>query len=214
MTAPNTDWHRFAFIALGTTLALLISVGLINYAVDPQWTFLRDTEWARYQRGFDERQQKTNALTFLSADRDGIILGNSRVTYMSVANFPGRAYNFATSSMTPDEYLAYAQFLTQRSGAEPKRFVLGESFVATHASALRTASAPQFYIDRAMTPLYRYRSLISLDLLRQSIETVQRNRSKQRHKSYVRVAGDISHKQMVLPRPATALKAQIEANRR
>ena len=63
-----------------------------------------------------------------------------------------------------------------------------------------------------MRPLYRYRSLISLDLLRQSIETIQRNREKQWHKSYVRVGGDISHKQMALPRPATALKARIEAN--
>ena len=99
MTVPNSHWRGFAFIALGTTFTLLLGVGLINYAVDPQWTFLRDTEWARYQRGFDERQQKTNALTFISPERDGIILGNSRVTYMSVANFPGRTYNFATSSM-------------------------------------------------------------------------------------------------------------------
>ena len=78
---------------------LIVPIPLLNYLVDPYWCFDHEILIGRYQAGFDERQQKTNFLTFNKGAFDTLILGSSRLTYTDTRDVPGRAFNFATSKI-------------------------------------------------------------------------------------------------------------------
>ena len=104
-------WRRRILMIIGMAFLVCFFVALPNYIVDPFWCFQHSILFGRYQTMFDERQQKTNYLAFREVDFDTVILGNSRVTYMDPRNVPGRAFNYAVSSMQLYEYLPYLQFV-------------------------------------------------------------------------------------------------------
>ena len=162
---------------------------------------------------FDERQQKTNYLAFREVDFDTVILGNSRVTYMDPRNVPGRAFNYAVSSMQLYEYLPYLQFVADRSASPINTIILGMGFTQTSLNKHLSYDSPEKYISRATSAGFRYKSLLNIDLLRHSIASIRRELAGNFHDAYIREGRDILSKQMKLPLPDalrhSAVKEQL-----
>lgn len=184
-------WRRRILLIFGATLFLCTLVAVPNYIVDPFWCFQHEVPFGRYQTMFDERQQKTNYLAFREVDFDTVILGNSRVTYMDPRAVPGRAFNYAASSMKPYEFLPYLRFAARRSASPLNTIVLGMSFVDTNAQSRLTFDTPEEYIARATSFGFRYKSLLNVELLRHSVASIRRELRGNHHDSYLREGREI-----------------------
>ena len=205
-------WRRRILLIMGTALFVCALVAIPNYIVDPFWCFQHEVPFGRYQTMFDERQQKTNYLAFRDVDFDTVMLGNSRVTYMDPRDVPGRAFNYATSSMKPYEFLPYLRFAARRSASPLNTIILGMSFVDTNANSRLSFDSPEEYIARATSWGFRYKSLLNVELLRHSVASIRRELRGNYHDSYVREGREIVSKQMKLPVPEALRRSEIEEN--
>ena len=192
---------------------LIVPIPLLNYLVDPYWCFDHEILIGRYQAGFDERQQKTNFLTFNKGAFDTLILGSSRLTYTDTRDVPGRAFNFATSSMRSKEFLPYLRFASERNAQPFSTVILGLSFYETNEANLETFSPPEEYIKNAASPGYRYRTLFSMSLLRRTLSNIMLDLlAKDRNNLYEREGRGVFVKQLHLPIPKETLRSAIAAN--
>ncbi len=192
---------------------LIVPIPLLNYLVDPYWCFDHEIPIGRYQTGFDERQQKTNFLTFNKGAFDTLILGSSRVTYTDTRDVPGRAFNFATSSMRSTEFLPYLRFASERNAQPFSTVILGVSFYETNEANSETFSPPKEYMEKAASPGYRYRKLFSMSLLRRTLSNIMLDLlAKDRNDSYKREGREVFVKQLHLPLPEETLLSAIAAN--
>lgn len=198
---------------LAVAAIFILPIPLLNYLVDPLWCFGHVIPFGRYQAGFDERQQKTNFLTFNEIAYDTLILGSSRVTYTDPRDVPGKAFNYATSSMRSSEFLPYLRFAADRNSNPLKTIVLGISFYETNGANHETFSAPAEYITKAASPGYRYKTLFSLGLFRHSLSNIKRDiLAKGRLDAYKREGREVLGRQMPLPIPENALRIAISEN--
>jgi hypothetical protein len=181
-------------------------VGGINYAVDPFWCFNHGAFIGKFQPMFDERQQKTNWLTFHDVDIDTVILGNSRVTYLDTRDVPGRAFNYAASSMRPSEFPDYLAYAAKRSSSDIMTVILGVSFAGTNGSRSPSFELPNTYVSRANSLGFRFRNLLNLHLLKYSLQCIKRERKRDSHNCYIRQGNRLISKQMTLPIPEKALQ--------
>ena len=56
--------------------------------IDPLWSFAYDNKFNTIQKGFNERQQKTNNVYFNGLNEyDRILLGSSRTTFINQNDF-------------------------------------------------------------------------------------------------------------------------------
>jgi hypothetical protein len=159
-----------------STIMLIPIVGFVNYIVDPNWTFNHSNIFNSKQKGFNERQQKTNYIYFNWQDNlQGVLLGSSRSTYMDQNEFHNmNIYNYSVNSMLPDEYNEYINFVKKINGKELKYIVLGIDFFGTNAiKGTLEFQSPEFYIINTTSGLYRYRMLFSLDTLRFSFKNIK-----------------------------------------
>ena len=200
-------WKRWLIVVATIILFLFGVVGGINYAVDPFWCFNHGAFIGKFQPMFDERQQKTNWLTFHDVDIDTVILGNSRVTYLDTRDVPGKAFNYAASSMRPSEFPDYLAYAAKRSESEITTVILGVSFVGgTSGSVNADFDSPQAYINRANSLGFRFRNLLNLRLLKYSIQCVKRERENDFNNCYVRQGNVVLSRQMMLPIPKKSLE--------
>jgi len=192
---------------------LIVPIPLLNYLVDPYWCFNHEILIGRYQAGFDERQQKTNFLTFNNHAYDTFIFGNSRVTYTDPRDVPGKAFNFSTSSMRSSEFLPYLRFASERNPQTISTVILGVSFYETNEATPETFSPPEYYIERSASFGYRYRTLFSMSLFRRSLSNIKRGLlTQERQDAYDRKTGEVSSRQMSLPTPKEDLLNAIAEN--
>ena len=205
-------WKSRSILIIFSAAIVLSVVLLINYTIDPFWSFQHVVPIGRYQPMFDERQQKTNYILFRDLNFDTVIFGNSRVTYMNPLTVPGSAFNYSASSMKPDEFLPYLRFVASKSLSPIKKVILGLSFVDSNATSRPAFDPPELYIRKAQSWGFRYKSLANLALLRYSLGCVQRDFSGNYHDSYVRSGHEISSKQMSLPVPPGLHKKEIDEN--
>ncbi len=197
---------KFVFIMLTAAIFFCCLVALINYSVDPLWCFNHRVPIGKYQNGFDERQQKTNWLTFHNVSYDTLILGSSRVAYLDPRCVPGQAFNYATGSMRPEEFLKYADYFKKRNSSPVKNIILGLSFFETNASMESTS--PSWHIDRANSLFFRYTTLFTGNIINKSINAIKRDLKRDIHGTYLYEGGEIYSRQMVLPvSPATLEKS-------
>ena len=159
----------FVFIAGG--------VGAVNYVVDPLWTFSHSNNLNNIQKGFDERQQKTNYITYGNLENhDGILLGSSRTTFIAENNFVNKnIYNYASSSMFPYEYKGYIDYFKQKINKPLKYIIIGSDFFGTNTPNFKQIKfeQPSFYIENSNEYFYRYKSLFSIDTLKFSLTNVK-----------------------------------------
>lgn len=165
------------FLCLLTVI--LTAVVLFNFTIDPLWCFAHRNAWNQRQIDFNERQQKTNLITFREFNHRSLLLGSSRTVCLDQNLFGGMdVFNYALNSMRPEEYLQYARYARQRNGRPFNRIILGVDFFGTNALLEKNFDPPESYIEAANSFLYRYRMLLSQDVLRLSLDTVEQ---KKRH---------------------------------
>lgn len=184
-------------------------VALLNYIVDPYWCFDHKIIIGKLQGGFDERQQKTNWLTFQGGKYDTLIFGSSRVTYLDTRDVPGKAFNYSTSSMRPSEFSGYARHFQEANKATVKSIILGLGFFETNGATETTFEAPSSYIDKALEVGSRYKSLLNFYLLRQSLSAIKNDVYGRINNNYSREDDDLLSKKMNLPVPLSVLSRDI-----
>lgn len=168
------SYKKWFFATLCLILLPLLAIAGFNFYIDPLWNFGHAHRYNQIQASFDERQQKTNRVTFIPFAYDALILGSSRTTYISQYDFPGcRAYNYSVSNMLLDEYYDYVEYAKARRGREFDIIIIGLDFYTTNQNIEREFSEPSFYIGQANEWGYRYKTLLSRDLLRYSWQNYQ-----------------------------------------
>ena len=158
--------YWLAAVLLLSSLPLLGLAGY-NYYLDPLWVFTHENKYNSMQHGFDERQQKTNYLTFHEPAYDSVLLGSSRATYIDQNDFaPWRTFNYAVNNMLPEEYQDYLDYFTLTQGKAPAVIFLAVDFFATNRNAQRADNffPPRHYIEQACSPFYRGKLLLSLQV--------------------------------------------------
>lgn len=165
------QYKRWFYLTLLIILIPLLSCGAFNYYIDPLWNFNHANQYNLIQMPFNERQQKTNYITFHEFDYDTLILGSSRTTYIDQNDFKGhKAYNYAVSNMLMDEYYDYIEYAKKMRGQDFEYIIIGLDFMATNKNIPREFEAPSFYINNTNQFGYRYSTLISLDTLKYSLQ--------------------------------------------
>jgi len=169
-------YQRWFGITLVVVLVPLLLVGGFNYYIDPLWNFSHANKYNRIQISFDERQQKTNRLTWGKNNYDTLILGSSRTTYMNQNDLAGhRAYNYALSIMLLEEYYDYVQYARIKNGRDFDYIIIGLDFFVTNKNIKlqNDFNPPSYYINKSNEFAYRYKTLLSLDLLDYSLKNFE-----------------------------------------
>lgn len=167
-------YRKFLFWLLLLQGPLVATMVLFNYVIDPMWCFQHANRYNCRQADIDDRQQKTNYLTFGGKKYDTLIIGNSRVKMMNQFDFGPNAYNYALNGMTPREFDAYITYAKRINGKDFDRIVIGLSFAMSNRHFEYTSGhEPAFYFDNANSFAYRWLLLMKGDLLRRSWSNVK-----------------------------------------
>jgi hypothetical protein len=142
----------------------MLLLAAFNYAIDPLWCFSHTNWFTSYQRPFNERQQKTNYLTYVNTTKyDALILGNSRVCMVNQTDFSGKqVYNYSVAGLTPYEYRDYIDYFKKVAGC-PATIFLGLHFQNSNRQSTAHVDPPEYYIKKAQSPSYRYNVLFTRD---------------------------------------------------
>ncbi|WP_078555902.1 hypothetical protein [Bacillus alkalicellulosilyticus] len=155
-------------------LVILLAVGSVNYIVDPLWLNNNKNQFNKLQSSFDERQQKTNHITFNDFNYDTLIVGTSRTTYINQHEFIGlKAYNYSVSAMRISEYNDYIEYAKTRNGKDFEFIVLELYWESFNKDIPSTHNDPSYYINTSNLPFYRLGSLLSIDTLEYSKENIE-----------------------------------------
>ncbi|MBO8159725.1 hypothetical protein [Thermosyntropha sp.] len=160
------NYKSWFFSTLFFILLFLCLLGFFNWYIDPLWCFNHSHSYNQVQMPFDERQQKTNYVTFHSFDYNALILGSSRVTYIDQHDFTGmKAYNYGVSNMLLEEYYDYVEYAKKKRGRRFDYIIIGLDFWTTNKnkSLPSPIEKPSFYIKKANSFGYRYKMLFSHD---------------------------------------------------
>lgn len=164
-------WLKINIFLLVTFLML---VGGLNYFMDPLWCFAHSHKFNSFQKGANERQQKTNAIYFTSKQYDTLLLGSSRTAYMNRHSFTGmNVFNFSVSDMRPHEYLPYINFTINDSHQPIRTIILGVDFFGyLNYGSQMNDNAPNI-IQATKSSLYRWKILFSYDATNYSIRNLR-----------------------------------------
>ena len=170
-------WIKLNFILI---LTISLIVAIINYTIDPHWSFLHKNSLNQIQIPFNERQQKTNMVYFKGLERyDGLVIGSSRTTFINQNDFYNmKIFNYALDSIYPFEYKDYIDFAKKIKGKDFKYIIIGADFYNTKKPNNLKFKNPKYYINNSTSFLYRYKMLFSIDSLKKSIENIEANLSK------------------------------------
>lgn len=170
-------YKKWLITALSLILLPLVAIAGFNCYIDPLWNFEHANRYNRIQASFDERQQKTNLVSFGSFDYDTLILGSSRVTYISQYDFVGhRAFNYSVSNMLLDEYYDYVEYAKLKNGHDFDYIIIGLDFYTTNRNLKREFQEPSVYINKSNEFAYRYKTLLSTDVLKYAWQNFQTSR--------------------------------------
>ncbi len=164
----NLTFKKWIIITLALALIMPGITAGINFFMDPLWCFSISHKYNQKQDDFNERQQKTNYVTFHDFDYDALMIGTSTSTNINQHSFRGlNVYNYAINGLQPVEYLPYIQYARERNGRDFKYIFLGFDFMYT-----AVLDPPQFdpnkIFEDTNDPLYRIKTLISLGTLKYS----------------------------------------------
>ncbi|MCH1625095.1 hypothetical protein [Fredinandcohnia quinoae] len=140
-----------------------------NYFIDPLWFGGSSSEFNDVQLAFNERQQKANHIAFQPFEHDTVLLGSSRSTYINQHDFSGYdVYNFAVSNMSVQEYKSYVDLAKQERGKDMKAIIIGLDFFKSSVAQSKDKITLYSYMDTMKEPLYRYKKLLSFQVLEYS----------------------------------------------
>ena len=84
-------------------------------------------------------------------------------------------YNYALDSMYPFEYRDYLNFAKSIKGNEFKYVIIGADFYNTRYRTIKRFENPSYYITETKSFMYRYKMLLSKDLLNKSFKIIREN---------------------------------------
>lgn len=180
----NKKWIVIWF----STFSIIPFIVLINYYIDPFWTFSHKHQYNSYQKPFNERQQKTNYIYFNSLDKfDGILLGSSRTTYINQNDFGDmNIYNYSFNSGHPYEFKGYIDFAKEVKGSDLKYIIIGADFIGTKIPSVVKTKDPSFYTEQTKSIGYKYKTLLSFDTFKESIKNIKISKKKKSRRWYDR----------------------------
>ncbi|MBN2160468.1 MAG: hypothetical protein JW807_13825 [Spirochaetes bacterium] len=162
----ETRFNRWIVI---TCLLALIIPGItagINYFMDPLWCFSPSHRFNQKQDDFNERQQKTNYITFHDFNYQGIIIGSSTGTNIDQRLFRGiKVYNYSINGMQMSEMPYYLDYARRRNGRDFDYIFLGLDFINSSRLAPPPFKPEQVIADTNHW-LYRIETLISIGTLK------------------------------------------------
>jgi hypothetical protein len=165
------------------------SVGLINYIVDPLWLYSHQNIFNKIQKGFDERQQKTNLLKYqTNSQYDTLLLGSSTITYINQNSFSPKykVFNFASSGMMPYEYPGFIKVAKSLSKSRLKTIIIGFDFDSMNLQNEKKIK-PLTYLEFSSSPFYRLKETLRPETISHSLTNLVRSiRNKKRTRSYNR----------------------------
>ncbi len=168
----------------------LTLVGAINYVVDPLWTFGHSNQFNKFQEGFNERQQKSNAVYFNKLKQfNGILLGSSRTTFINQYDFEGmKIYNYASNSMYPFEYKGYINFAKKNGLDNLKYIIIGLDFYGSGIANMKKLNIhyPSYYFNKSTSLFYRYKMMFLKDTLVKSFINIQYSLSEYKKHTFSR----------------------------
>lgn len=163
------NYKTFVIKIMAIFLACVFSVGSFIFYMDPMWTFGHKHKYNDVQTVIDERQQKTNRILFQPFDYDTLLLGSSRTTYINQHDFEKmKVYNFAVSNASIQEYNSLIEVAKRKRGKEFERIIIGIDFFKSSIQESKVKKSLNQYTDTASEPFYRYKNLLSMDLLEYS----------------------------------------------
>ncbi|UNL84083.1 hypothetical protein [Priestia koreensis] len=158
------SYKKWTLSVIGITALFLSLLIGFNFVMDPMWTFNHRTHYQNAQMAIDERQQKTNWLTFRPFHYDTLLLGSSRSTYIDQHKFKGfHTFNFAVSNMSVREYDSFVRYAKQQDQAKLQRVVIGLDFFKSSVNESTAPLSLDGNVVRANATFYRYKTLLSLD---------------------------------------------------
>jgi len=160
------NYKKWLVAAIFMSLIIPACVAGINYYMDPLWCFSISHRYNQKQDDFNERQQKTNYITFHDFDYDGLIMGTSSTAGINQHNFKElRVYNYSINALSVPEYLSYIQYARENNGRDFRVIFLGLDFLLTAAGLPSPPFDSSKIFDETRSPLFRVKSLISLSTL-------------------------------------------------
>lgn len=158
----------------------------INVIVDPLWFFNHENGLNKVQEDFDERQQKINRVAFAGEEFDALLIGSSRVTYISQQEFGDEnVFNMASGHMSHKEYAPYLEYVEEKRGKPLEKVYIGFDFFAT--SENKGVTDPDPFIQNAEDRLYPLKAYLSRDMLEQSFKNAEASLKEEPfHRSYDR----------------------------
>ena len=172
-------YKKWIIATLTLILLPLSAIAGFNFYIDPLWNFSHAHHYNRIQMSFNERQQKTNLITFGRHDYNALMLGSSRVTYISQYDFPQlKLFNYALNNMLLSEYNEYINYAKQQVGHDFDCVIIGLDFFATNQN-LKLPShfePPTYYFGQSRQLGYRYKTLLSTDVLKYARKNYEASR--------------------------------------
>lgn len=175
----------FLLINIGT----LLCIGLVNWIVDPMWTFQKKSFLHQYQSDFNEGQQKVNLMYFHKPIYTTLLIGNSRTTYLNHTLIPGTTnFNLGINALDPSQYNDYIMYAKKNNTKSIKKIILTLDFESylKNPEIIQTNILKNFR-QHAESPFYRYKLLLSSDTLKFSFKNIRNvlfEKYKKRDKTY------------------------------
>lgn len=170
-------YRFFTVIFLLIAAVPLLVIGSFSYWIDPLWSFSHKHDYNDVQTVIDERQQKVNELYFGEPNYDTLLIGSSRSTYIPANTFEGMdVYNFSASNLSFMEYRSMIEFAQSQNGKPFERIILGVDFFKSSKLQNKHVVKWEPYIAKTEAPFYRWKNLISLDVLEYSKQNFEWSR--------------------------------------
>jgi len=159
----NSAYTKWIIKALLLSLVIPGIVAGINGFMDPLWYRNTSHRFNQKQEDFNERQQKTNYITYHDFNYDALVIGSSTSTNLNQHHFKGlRVYNYAINALQPLEYKPYIRYARERNGKPFKYIFIGLDFLLAGKVPPPPFEPEKIFAD-TNNPLYRIKTLISLD---------------------------------------------------
>ncbi len=171
-------YRKYTHIIIVTAMFILLSIGLFNFIMDPLWNFSHSHSLNNLQKGFDERQQKTNKIQHQPFMYNALLLGSSRATLLDqnkLSSNDVRVFNYATSLSMPQEYRDYVNFAKKKQDKEFKYLFLELDFYGTNKNNKRLINytgAKEIIVTKEC--FYRWKTLFSISTLKHSLNNLAR----------------------------------------
>jgi hypothetical protein len=165
----NKTWTMRVLVIF--MVCLLVIAGF-NFVMDPFWTFGHKHQFNKIQIGFNDRLMKTNKITFQPFTYDTLLVGNSRTTYVDQSEFNQLdVYNYAVNGLGLSKCLEVIRYAKKIKKDEFDTIILGLDYFQTRWD--NDSQGIDEYIHRTEDPLYRLKSVVSLDMSKQSLDNLQ-----------------------------------------